>query len=123
MIVRFLPAILSLVVLGAHFARIGNFVVVLLLLMCIGLLWMRRPWVAYVIQTILALGIIVWVLTAFGIAFSRIQNGEDWLRMALIMGGVAGFTAYAAWHFRHPRLRAWYGTDRPDPDKPSAGES
>jgi hypothetical protein len=31
------------------------------------------------------------------------------MRMAAIMLTVMGFTAYAAWHFRHPRLRAWFG--------------
>lgn len=114
MFFRLLPAILSLVVLAAHFARIGNWLVVGLLVACIALLWMRRPWVAYSIQTILVMGIIIWILTAVGIVLVRIQNGEDWLRTAVIIGGVTFFTGYAAWHFRHPRLRAWFGTGRRD---------
>ncbi len=123
MFLRLFPAILSLVVLAAHFARMGNFVVVLLLLACVGLLWMRRPWVAYAIQTLLVLGVIVWILTAAGIALARIQTGESWLRMALILFGVTCFTAYAAWHFRHPRLRAWFGTGGSTAKDPSAEPS
>ena len=120
MFLRLFPAILSFLVLGAHFARIGNTLVVVLLVACIGLLWHRRPWVAYALQTILVLGIIVWILTTVGIALVRIQNGEDWIRMIVIMGGVTVFTGYAAWHFRHPRLRAWYGTDRSDTEEHAA---
>lgn len=113
MILRLLPAILSLVVLGAHFLRLGNLVVVALLIACIGLLWVRRPWAAYSVQTILAMGIVVWVLTGYGIALVRIQNGEPWIRMAVILGAVAAMALYAILSFRRPRIRAWFGTDQP----------
>jgi len=114
MILRLLPAILSLLVLAAHFLRIGNLPVVLLLLACIALLGVRRPWAAYTVQAILGVGVIVWLLTMSGIAAIRIQNGEPWLRMAAILGAVTVYCVYAVWHFRHPRLRAWFGTDRED---------
>jgi hypothetical protein len=113
MFLRLLPAVLSLVILGAHFLRLGNLVVVALLIACIGLLRARRPWAAYSVQTILAMGIVVWILTGYGIALVRIQNGEPWIRMAVILGAVAVMTLYAILSFRHPRTRAWFGTDQP----------
>jgi hypothetical protein len=113
MLLRLLPAILSLVVLGAHFLRLGNLVLVALLIACIGLLWVRRPWAAYSVQTILAMGIVVWILTGYGIALIRIQNGEPWIRMAVILGAVAIMALYAILGFRHPRIKAWFRTDQP----------
>jgi hypothetical protein len=113
MLLRLLPAILSLVVLGAHFLRLGNLVVVALLIACIGLLWVRRPWAAYSVQTILAMGIVVWILTGYGIALIRIQNGEPWIRMAVILGAVAIMALYAILGFRHQRIKAWFRTDQP----------
>ena len=114
MFLRLLPALLSLLLLAAHFMRIPNLPAVGLLLICVGLLWVRRPWAAYTVQTILGVGVVIWLLTGYGIATIRIQNAEPWLRMAVILGAVTLFTVYATWHFRHPRLRAWFHTDTED---------
>lgn len=115
MIRSFVPAVLSLLVMAAHFLRLGNVVVVVLLVVCIGFLTVQRPWAAYTVQTVLALGVVQWLLTIGGIAADRLASGEPWLRMVLILGTVTGFTAYAAWHFRHPKLRAWFGTGSKEP--------
>lgn len=119
MIRSFLPAILSLLVMGAHFLRLGNILVVVLLVVCIGLLTVQKPWAAYTIQTLLVLGVLQWLLTIGGIASTRMAGGEPWMRMAIILGTVTAFTAYAAWHFRHPKLRAWFGTGAVEPPAPA----
>jgi hypothetical protein len=45
----------------------------------------------------LSAGCVVWVITAWRIAQSRMSAGTPYLRMLAILGAVAAFTAFAAW--------------------------
>ncbi len=110
-----LPAALSALILAAHFLRDGNFAAVVGLLALIPLLALRRRWVSVVARLTLWLGTGVWLYTLTRIALERTRLGEPWLRMALILGGVALFTALSALSFHVPRLRAWYGRPAPAP--------
>lgn len=121
MFLRLLPATLSLLLLGAHFLRDANLLMTVLTVACTGLLWVRKPWAAYTVQTILALGVAVWLLEMGATAGERMQTGRPWLRMAGILSAVSAFTFYSAWHFRHPKLRAWFGTGRTGDGAPTAG--
>jgi hypothetical protein len=59
----YIPIVLSLAALGAHFMRDGNQVGVAGSLILIALLVVRRVWVARVVQAALILGAIEWLLT------------------------------------------------------------
>jgi hypothetical protein len=106
------PVVLSLLVLGAHFLRAGNLFMVLVALFLIGALGVRRSWVARTVQVALVLGAVEWVRTLAALAAMRSQAGEPMMRMVLILGGVALWTALSALLFQAPRLRARYGLDR-----------
>ncbi len=104
-----LPAVLSLLLLGAHFLRDG---VVVLVAACAGLcllLLIARPWVARVVQAALVLGSLEWIRTLVVLALQRQHAGLPWLRMAVILGAVAALALLAAWLFQRPRLAARYG--------------
>ena len=103
-----LPAILSVLLLAAHFLRESNFLVVVGLLALLPVLAWRARWVAVLARCTLWLGALVWLFTLVRLAAFRLRLGEPWLRMALILGGVAAFTALSALVFSAPILRAWY---------------
>ena len=57
----YVPVVLSLVVLGAHFMRYGDTLFVAGALLLIVLLFVRQPWVARLMQVVLVLGALEWV--------------------------------------------------------------
>ena len=111
---RLTPAILSLLILGAHFLRSGQTLIVGLCLVLILLLLLRSKWVPRLIQAVLVLGSLEWLWTLYTFAVIRMAHGQPWLRMAIILGGVALFTAASAFVFRNRQLRKYYS---PAPDE------
>jgi hypothetical protein len=102
------PVVLSLLVLGAHFLRAGNPVLMALALVLMSLLVVPRTWAARVVQIALVLGAVEWTRTLIRIATQRAQEGEPYLRLAIILGGVALVTALSSLVFRTARLRSRY---------------
>jgi hypothetical protein len=109
----YVPVVLSLVVLGAHFMRYGNSVGVVGSLVLISLLIVHRPWVARLMQVVLILGALEWALTIYELVQVRAAQGEPFTRMAVILGVVAAVTFCSALLFRSPALRKTYRLDRP----------
>lgn len=105
---RLTPAILSLLILGAHFLRAGQFLFVGLCLALILLLLVRSKWIPRIMQLVLLLGSIEWLWTLYVVAGQRIAHGQPWLRMAMILGCVALFTAGSALVFRNRQLKKYY---------------
>jgi hypothetical protein len=109
----FAPA-LALALLAAHFYRAAAWPLVLACLAVALLLPMRRAWVPRLVQIALLAGAAEWLRTAFVLAQQRIEMGQPWARMALLLGGVAVFTAAAALVFRSQRLRDCYAAPTGD---------
>ena len=106
--VRLLPAILSLLVLAAHFYRAGNLLLVVLMAASPFLLFIRRPWIARVIQVELVLGGIEWIRTIFRLVNIRQAHNLPWERLAVILGFVAAFTMLSALVFYAKTLKTRY---------------
>lgn len=107
------PIVLSLLVLGAHFLRYGNSPGVVVSLALIGLLFLRKPWVARVVQAALLLGAIEWALTLYRLAEMRAAMGEPATRMAVILGVVMAVTAASALLFEARTMKEVYGLQSP----------
>lgn len=107
----FVPIVLSLLVLAAHFLRGGCLPFTLALLALLALLPLRRAWVPRFFQVVLTLGALEWGRTLVTLAMARGEQGEPYLRMVLILGAVALVTQGSALLFETDRLRRWYGTD------------
>jgi hypothetical protein len=108
-VLLYLPIVLSLLLLGAHFLRDGATAFVAAGLALGALLFVRRPWAARVVQVALVAGCLEWLRTLMVIALQRQHAGLPWLRMALILGAVAALAALAAWLLQTPRLGRIYG--------------
>lgn len=99
-ILRRLPALLSLLMLGAHFLRSGQLLLVALCLALLLPLFMPRPGAQAVARWALILGSLVWLGTLVQDVRLRLAFGEPWLRLALILGAVTLFTGWSAWLLR-----------------------
>ncbi len=92
---RLLPAILSALVLGAHFLRSGGAVVAVACALFPLILLAHRIWAVRAVQAFLVFAAGTWGWTAFQIAGQRMEASLPWARMALILGAV-GLLAVAA---------------------------
>jgi hypothetical protein len=95
-VVRFIPAVLSLLVLGAHFLRQGQTLLVVISLGLIGLVAVPRGWALRVLQVALVLGAIEWIHTLLVLSRVRAEMGMPATRMVVILAAVALFTAASA---------------------------
>lgn len=100
---------LALLLLAAHFFHAGAGLVAAVCILLIALLFVPRRWAGRTVQLVLAAGVVEWVLTASTLARLRLRHDEPYVRLVIILGGVALFTAVAAALFQHPALRARFG--------------
>ena len=100
--------LLSLAVLGAHFLRYDNVAGVAVSLALIGLLYVRRPWVARLVQIALLLGAIEWAHTLYELVQVRMAHGAPVARMALIIGAVTVITLVSALLFQTQTMKRVY---------------
>lgn len=108
---QLVPVVLSLIVLGAHFYRAGNYFGVAVALGLLALLAVRRRWVARAIQVVLVLGAAEWIRTVVRLAAWRTEHGQPALRMTLILVAVALVTALSALIFETARMRRRYSCE------------
>ena len=111
---RLLPVFISFLLLAAHFYRAGHLVLVLLSLLMIFMLALKRSWLPRLMQTALVLGGLEWLHTLYNIVELRIEYDLPWTRLAVILGGVALFTAASALVFQGRSLRNRYLEKKPE---------
>ena len=110
--VQLVPLVLGFLLLAAHFYRGEHFVLLAASLVAALLVAVRRPWAARAIQALLALGAVEWVRSALELVLARSARNEPYLRLALILGAVALFTALSALLPLTRALRAHFRIDR-----------
>ena len=107
----YVPIVLSLVVLGAHFLRDANHLGVAAAVGLIGLLIVKRSGAARAVQVALLLGALEWVWTIYDLVQARAAMGMPATRMVVILGVVAAVTALSAGLFQTSALKRIYGLD------------
>lgn len=105
----YVPIVLSLLVLGAHFLREANYIAVAASLGFIGVMFVKRPVAARIVQLVLVLGALEWAWTIYGLVQVRTAMGVPATRMVLILGTVAAVTALSAALFQTKALKQTYG--------------
>jgi hypothetical protein len=105
----YVPIVLSLIVLGAHFLRDANYLGVAGAIGLIGLLFVKRPAAARAVQVVLVLGALEWLWTIYDLVLVRTAMGMPATRMMLILGAVAAVTALSAGLFQTKALKQIYG--------------
>ncbi|MDP7449924.1 MAG: hypothetical protein QF689_15125 [Candidatus Latescibacteria bacterium] len=97
---RLLPLILSSLLIAAHFLRVGALGLAVLCLIVPLLLTIRHAWPVWVVRGFLLLASLEWLRTLSDSVAQRQSQGKPWLRLALIVGGIAAFTVASAWFVR-----------------------
>ena len=93
-------AVISGVLIAAHFLRGGLYPLVTIAIIFPWLLLARRLWVTRMVQLLLILAAAEWIHTLLAIGVHRHAAGQPWIRMAIIIGGVALFTMGSAFAIR-----------------------
>ena len=106
--VLLIPTFLSCLLLAAHFFFHDHLILVIASCALPLLLVPRRPWLTRLLQAMLIVGALEWVRTIFQIAAVRQAKGDNWHRMAIILGSVAAFTAISALLLFLPPLNRVY---------------
>jgi hypothetical protein len=104
----YVPIVLSLVVLGAHFLRYGNKIGVAVAAVLIVMLFIRQWWVARIVQIVLLLGALEWAYTIWELVMLRSAHGIPYVRMVAILGTVATVTLLSALLFQTATLKKVY---------------
>jgi hypothetical protein len=91
-----IPAVLSSLLLAAHFLRAGNPVLCTSFVLLPFLLTLRHRWTTRAVQLVLLAGATVWLWTMVNLADSFQQANRAPGRMIVIMTSVAAFTALSA---------------------------
>lgn len=106
--VLLLPVFLSSLLIAAHFLRAGLPLVAFVCLMVPFVLLFPRRWAARIVQVFLILSTLEWVRTLLVIAEVRVQMGQQWVRMAVIILAVACITAGSVYVFFAKPLKKRY---------------
>jgi len=104
----FLPPISGFLLLTLHFFRSDNLPAMALSFLMIFFIFVRRPWASRALQVFLLLGSVEWIRTTFMLVMARSERGEPFLRLAIILGTVALFTALASLIFRTARIKTYF---------------
>ena len=102
---RLIPAMISCLLMSAHFLRYGNWGLMLLWLSAPLLLMVRQRYVTVIFQLLLLFGAYLWLSVLLNYWNIRTTSGEPRLRLAMILGGVALFTAASGLVFLHSAIR------------------
>lgn len=95
--IRFIPAIVAFLLLGAHFLRYDNVLLTGFCALIPLLLLVKKRWTLLTVQWSACVGALVWANTATVLTKSRIAAGAPFGRMLLILSGVMIFTLFAAY--------------------------
>ena len=84
--------VVAALLLGAHFLRAGNLVLVALCLAAPLLFLWRQRWSLILLQLLAYGAAATWIAVAIQLAQLRQQSGQAWTAAAIILGSVALFT-------------------------------
>jgi hypothetical protein len=94
---RVVLAVLSLLLLAAHFYRGGIYPLVVASISLTALAFVAQRWAGRVLGALLLAGALEWLRTAWVFASLRASMGLPYARLVAILGSVAAFTLASAW--------------------------
>ena len=108
MILRIILLSISWILLAAHFSRARLNIIAIICLAVPFLLLIKKIWTLKLLVILTVLGSMVWVHTTWQLIGSRIDSGDDWKRMAIILFAVAIFTLFSAFLINSQKIRKKY---------------
>jgi polyferredoxin len=87
----------SFLLLSAHFLRLGNKGLFLIALSSSLLVYLKPPYIRFILSIVLLAGFPLWLRTAYEIAEARMSAGRPFVRAVIIIAAVALFTLFSSW--------------------------
>ena len=115
---RLIPVVLSCLILAAHFFRAELPVLSVICLVVAFLPFYRKIWVPQFMRWFLVLGSIEWLRALFIFTRERMELGQPWLRLVIILGAVMLVTFFSAFVFQNDTLKKKY-LSAPDSNNPA----
>ncbi|MCK4579422.1 MAG: hypothetical protein KAU50_11585 [Candidatus Marinimicrobia bacterium] len=107
---RFIPFILSFLLLGAHFHRHGQMVLMLLCLLIPLVLLIRKPWAPIVARDVTWFAALIWIFITVNLLLERLATNQPWIRLVLILSGIVLFTILSGVAINSRKVRNRYDT-------------
>ena len=107
-VLRFIPIVLSFIILAAHFSRADLNILAIPTLLLPFILFIKKAWVARVLQIALILGAAEWIRMTLEYIDVRQELGQDWTKLAVILFSVSLFTFLSAFIFQSKPLKRLY---------------
>ncbi len=98
-----------ILLLAAHFSRANNNFLAALSLGIPLLLLIKKKWVIDVLQGIGYISALVWLYGGYQYIQFRIEAETDWMRLLIIMGSIALYSAWSGYWLRSERVKEVYG--------------
>ncbi|MEN8156721.1 MAG: hypothetical protein ABFS10_07210 [Bacteroidota bacterium] len=105
---KILPIIICSLLMAAHLSRANMFILMIISLLIPFLLIWKSRIPARAVQIFLVIYGLEWIRALIYYARIRIENGEDWFRLALILGTVAVLNFVTLLVFRSKHLKERY---------------
>lgn len=109
MVARILLYVVTALLIGAHFVRLGNMIGVALSVVTPLLFLVRQRWNLLLLQGLAFVAAAIWLWTAWQIAAMRVSFGQPWLRAVLILVVVAAISALAGALLHSSSVQPHYG--------------
>jgi hypothetical protein len=98
----------SWLLLAAHFSRADLNILMVISLLIPLILIIRKRWALITVQLLTIAGALEWIRTTWILAVSRISDGEEWARMAIILVSVSIITFIAALLLNSKKVKKSY---------------
>ncbi len=102
---RLALAIFLILLLAAHFLRNNGIVPALFTLVFIVFLYIRKNNLYYLWQLFWGVASLIWLFVTLKAVFFRIDNGMDWIRLAIILGIIVILNIWQIFIFRDKRFK------------------
>lgn len=112
-IITILPIVTSALLSAAHFYRAGALIFTVMSILLPFLLVSKNQWVPKIITLSLLLAAGEWIRTLLVLVERYRAADVPWTRMAIILGGVALFTASSALLFKTSTMKKKYSSQKP----------
>lgn len=106
--IKFMPVIICFILLTAHFSRAGILFLAILSLSLPFLLFVKKVWVVRLIQLMLVLGALEWLRVMYVYIELRMQIGEPYLKLVIILSVISLITALSALIFQTKDIKEIY---------------
>jgi NAD-dependent dihydropyrimidine dehydrogenase PreA subunit/branched-subunit amino acid transport protein len=111
--------VLSGILLAAHFSRAQNDWLAAACLVFPLILLSKKRWVMRIFQLFLLLGTVIWIERAVFLVQLRQRLQLPWVRLAIILGAAALFTALSSLVFNNKKIKEMFKKEQPESTTPA----